>query len=506
MAESIGLAAAELQRRAVRGATWSTVSATISLPLSMAVSVVLARGLGPDGFARFALLAFLVPLLHQVTDLGYAQATTREASSAFAAGDLARTRELVGKALGWNLARLPVVLAVTVAVARPNTVALAVLTASIVLIYAGSGLNFALNAENRGAVLAKLAFVQGLAAASASIGAAVAGASPTTVWALSFASALAGVPGWLLAANPALRAAALRPRLPRGLGRGFWRYALGALAASLGYLLVFSRSEILVLHLLHREHALAVFALAYGLSQRLTTPVDTVLGPLIPALAGLSAAHPDRVDAGLARALRLAAAGVAFLAGGAVVGTAFLAPVLFGPEYRHVGAAFAVLAVVSLLQSAAQPYTALAYAVGRPVVILRALAAALALDVAACFGLIPVWGIWGAVAANAAGGLCAVLLTARWAAGTRSAARAQVPVLRLCSLAVVAAAASLGAGAAGAAVAPALAALLAFAAGPLVFVALARASGGLLSDRDADALLEPLPAALARPGRALLAG
>ena len=61
----------EIQARAVRGISWSTLSSVATLPLSIVVSVVLAHRLGTTGFARFALLAFLVPLATQVLDGGF---------------------------------------------------------------------------------------------------------------------------------------------------------------------------------------------------------------------------------------------------------------------------------------------------------------------------------------------------------------------------------------------------------------------------------------------------
>ena len=79
-----GLSAPELQRRALRGAAWSMASTVVGLPLAIAVSVVVARALGPTEFGRFAYLTFLVPLLYQSTDLGFGQATVREASRSFA--------------------------------------------------------------------------------------------------------------------------------------------------------------------------------------------------------------------------------------------------------------------------------------------------------------------------------------------------------------------------------------------------------------------------------------
>lgn len=500
--EDTGLAPRELQSRALRGATWSSVSSVVSLPVAIAVSVVLARSLGPEQFARFAYLTFLVPLLFTLTDLGFSSATTRLASQSFAAGDLAATRELLGKTLGWNLLRVPLLSAIVIAIARPGPVVGLVIVVAVALTSASVGLLFALHAENRGAANAKLAFLQGIAAGVSSAVAALAGASGTTVWAVNMVSGIIAVPGYLLIANPALRRAALTPRMPRGLPGGFWRYGIAALGVSLLSTLVFSRSEIAILEALGEHHALAVFALAFGLAQRLTAPVDTLLGPLMPALSALAGAHPERMQAGFGRALRLSATGVAFLAAAAGVGTMLIAPVLFGAEYEGVGPAFLALAAVTLVRGAVQPYIALAHAIGRPGILMRANLIALLVDVAIAIALIPPLGLWGAVVANVAGGLLALALMIRMTPGAERLSHSGVPVARLVALAAVSSLVAYGLGLAAGELHPGAGALTAFVAGTGCFLVLAGRSGGLLPADDAAVLLRTLPArmpALARP-------
>jgi O-antigen/teichoic acid export membrane protein len=287
-----------------------------------------------------------------------------------------------------------------------------------------------------------------------------------------------------------LRRAVVRPRMPRILPKGFWTYGLTSLAISIGGMLVFSRSEILVLKALEHQHALAVFALAAGLAQRLTTPIETLLGPLIPALAALDAAHPERLQAGFDRALRLCAAAISFAGAAGVAGTAFAAPLLFGSEYEGVGLVFAALALASLLRAATQPYSAFAYAVGRPQLVLGSLVVALVLDVALAFALIPFIGVWGAVAANVIGVTAGLVLLARAAAGTGSIRRAGVPVIRLAALAVSSAAAASVAGILVHSISPIASVLVAFLIGPLVYLVAGR---GSLPQSDVQVLLDALP-------------
>jgi len=501
MSRDIGLSAPELQRRALRGAAWSMASSLVGLPLAVAVSVVVARTLGPQQFGRFALLTFLVPMLYQVTDLGVAQATVREASRTFAAGSLEATRSVIAKGAGWNLVRMPVIFGLILLVARPTPLLAIVLGVFLVLNMGGAGFAFSLNAENRGAVAAKLAFIEGLAAGVASIVAALAGASGTTVWAVAWASSIVAFPVSVALANPDLRAAALRPRLPRSLPAGFWRFGVLSAAVSLLYALVFSRSEVVILNAFGDHQALAVFALAYGLAQRLTVPVDTMLGPLVLALSALDAAHPERLRPAFERALRVASAGTAFVAAAGVAAVALLAPYMYGSAYRGVGLVFLALAAVSLVQSAAQPYVAFAYARARPGAALRAYVVALIVDVAVTVALIPSTGIWGAVAGNAVGGIVAVVLLARRAAGPASLRDAGVPAVKLAVVTASACCLAYGAGAALGQITPLLGVAVAVVVGTGTFLVSVR---GALSKGDASILSQALPSRFA-PGARVVA-
>lgn len=502
MSTDPGLTPKELQRRAARGVTWSTATTVVSLPLAIVVSVVLARSLGAHEFARFAYLSFLVPLLLNISDLGMSHAALREASRSFAEGKLADTRNILGKALGWNLLRLPLACMLVLAVARPGLPVALLLVGGLALTFVGSALLFALQAENRGAANAQLGFFQNLVSSAGGMTAAMVGASGTTVWAITFVSVAIVVPGWLLVANPALRRAALTPKLPSKLPAGFWRYAIAALMLALLSTLVFSRSEIVILEALEEQQALAIFALAFGLAQRLTTPVDTLLGPLIPALSGLASAHPDRLRRGFGRALRLSAAAVAFLAGAAVVGTTLAAPILFGPEYQGTGTVFAALAAVSLLRAAAQPYIAVAHAVGLLAGLVRVNGIALVVDVALAILLIPPLGVWGAVIANVVAGCLALALSigvTMQAAG--SIREAEVPVGRLLGVIGLSVAVAYACGVLGGTVDPVVGALTAYAAGTCCFLVLAKLSGGMLTEADAAVLLDVLPGPIARLSR-----
>lgn len=498
ISEDVGINARELQSRLLTGVSWSMVSVAVSIPLALLVSVVLARTLGPAGFARYAFLAFTAPLVvWAATDFGVEGSAVRLASQSLASGDLAAGGAILGKALGWNLARLPIVCVLVLLLARPAPWAAAVIVASLVLLHAASGAKLSLLAENRAAVQARLSFVAGVVASAVTIAAALLGATPTSIWALGFSCAAIVVPGQIFAADARLRRSVLTPRMPLRLPTGFWTYGIGSFAIALAGMLVFSRSEILILQVLHRREALAVFALAAGLAQRMTMPIETLLGPLIPALAALDAAHPERLQAGFARALRLCLGGIAFAGGAGLAGIAFAAPLLFGRAYRDVGAVFAALAVAALARAATQPFAALAYAVGRPQLLFVPLGVALALDTAIAFASIPFIGVWGAVAANMVGVASGLLLLARATAGLGQGRRAGVPLLRLLAVSLTAALTATVAGLLIRKVSEPAGVVAAFIVGPAVYLALGRGSGSL-PQSDVQVLLDALPQRLTR--------
>jgi O-antigen/teichoic acid export membrane protein len=173
-------------------------------------------------------------------------------------------------------------------------------------------------------------------------------------------------------------------------------------------LLVFSRSEIFLLKAFHKEAALAVFALAFGISQQLTAPADAMLHALLPAVAGVLSAWPERAAAAFDRATRVSALACGGLTVAVVPLLVFLVPVIYGSGFQTAAWLLIPLALVSCFQSVNNPVTAFANARRRAALILGANAAALVVDVAVAVALIPPFGAWGAVVANTAGQLVAL--------------------------------------------------------------------------------------------------
>jgi O-antigen/teichoic acid export membrane protein len=129
--------------------------------------------------------------------------------------------------------------------------------------------------------------------------------------------------------------------------------------------------------------------------------VDALLGPLLPAVAGLVNAHPSAVRAGRERSLRASA----FL-GGAILGVAVpvltvALPLIYGSAYESARYVFFVLAMTSTLQSVCNPLLAFFNARRQAGLLLRINLVALALDAVIAVTLIPPLGLIGALMANA---------------------------------------------------------------------------------------------------------
>ena len=164
----------------------------------------------------------------------------------------------------------------------------------------------------------------------------------------------------------------LQPRLPRSLGKPFWRYSLASWASGLVGLLVFSRSEIFLLQAFNQPEALGLFALAFGLSQQITAPVDAMLHPLTPAVAGLLSEWPERAAQAFERSTRVSALLSGGVAAVVVPTLVFAVPLIYGDAFESAAWLFVPLALVSAFQSVNNPVLAFVNARQRGGLILKA--------------------------------------------------------------------------------------------------------------------------------------
>lgn len=497
----------ELQDRALRGSLWTLVSMGVTLPLSVVANAVTARVLGPLEYGQLAFLLAALGIALPLTEFGFGQALAQWGVSSEMKADAATTDLLLRSRNGFALAvQLPLLWAGSLLVLRAEPAWVqAVFLVTTLVVVAGGGAQAALLIQNRTEAMAKITMLVAIAIQFGVVAAALETEDASGVWSARLVlSALTPVCAVAILSSR-MRRVAFRPRLPKGLPSGFWRFALLSWVAVASALLVYSRSEIFILRLYDQAVELGLFAVAFGLSQQLTLPLVSLLAPLFPAGAGLISGHPEHVRDGFLRATRY----FALVAGGLlslVPAVFFVTPVAFGNEFSRSALLFVPLAVASTLQAATSPFTILAFARRRGGVLAGAFAGALAVDVVAAVVLVAFYGAWGAVVANILGQVTSIVILARRELTLQGTSMKElVRDLRPWALGV----ASLGpgfviGGIVSAAFTPLVAVMMAGIAGLATFGLLLRATGGVLTLADTDALLGLLPQRLRGGGRRVL--
>ncbi|WP_325453211.1 lipopolysaccharide biosynthesis protein [Humibacter sp.] len=408
------LSARELQHRAISGSLWTALHVVVSVPIAFVANAVIARTLGVTKYGGLAFVTATLAVVAGAANLGVTTATIQFGSQAEAQGDRARTDRLLRSMTGYQLMlELPVLIVVIAALTRHHSLwILAILVVGEVLSVGFAAATATLSIENRVASSARVAIVANVFMQTGSVAVATITHSPTAVWATRILLLGLQTPfSWILL-DRKRKSLVLHPRLPRGLGRAYWRFGLYACGAGLVGMLVFSRSEIFILRALDRTHALGIFALAFGISQQITAPADAMLNALIPATAGLLSRSPEMAAGALARAIRVSATVVGLITATALPALIFAIPAIYGHQYSTAAWALLPLALVSCFQTVNNPVGAFMSARLRSDLVLRTNLVALGTDAVLAFGLIPPFGLWGAIAANAGAQLVSVIVLA----------------------------------------------------------------------------------------------
>ena len=142
------------------------------------------------------------------------------------------------------------------------------------------------------------------------------------------------------------------------MGSSFWRFAFLSWIASVIGTFVFSRSEIFLLQAFHQAAALGVYALAFGLSQQITAPIDALLLPLLPSVTGVLAEWPQRARLTFERSTRVSSVMGGATAAAVVPPLVFAVPIIYGHEFMEAAWLFVPLALTSIFQSTNNPVLA----------------------------------------------------------------------------------------------------------------------------------------------------
>src|SRR6266511_1730511 len=469
----------ELQDRAVRGSLWTLLFVAVTMPLGIAGNAIVARLLGPKEYGYLALLTILFATAVTLAEIGFGQALTQWGVSSETTGDTETTRGLLRRRTGFVLSfQFPVLGLSGILLLHEQPLWLLTLFVAVLLcMLLTNGAQAVLLWSNRSAAIARISTVVGMLTHIGVIVVALMSARAMSVWITRTLLSLIGPLIAVCLICKHFRSALIRPRLPRRMPLGFWRFALLSWAAGVSATLVYTRSEVFILHLFRQETAVGIFALAFGLSQQLTLPLDSLLAPLLPATAGLMTAHPSHIREGCLRSLRFVAVFAGLLAA--------LIPALF----------FLPLGLASTLQSITSPLNVLVYARRDGGLLLRANVSALLVDIAAALVLVGMIGGWGAVVANLLGqATSAVLLTRAEARAQHLTLKQLMPAMRAWLLALASLVPSFLLGYCGFALWGALgAALVTAIVGPALYALLLRLSGGALTKADAQVLIKVFP-------------
>jgi O-antigen/teichoic acid export membrane protein len=393
----------QLQDRAVRGVAWTVINIAVALPVGFLVNLVVARVLGVVDYGRLAYLTVVMDVVSGIVLLGVMPALVQFGSKAHAAGRRHEVAALLSKVQGFRLLVVAPVLTVLVLVLVSDIDWWFKTTAvvfGVVLPAALDGAPAGLAIENKTAAAAKVVLISSLLTQGAVLAAVLLVARADVVWAVRLIMVSATVVLALVPLATAYRRAVLRPRLPRGFPTGFWRFALPAGAASVLTNLVVSRTEVLALTWLSDAASVGVFALAFGLAGHLFAPAQAVTGPLVPAISGLREVDVVRVSAAFGRTIRGTSTMVALLTGVGLPVVTLLVPAFYGDSFAGVPPILIALGVANGFLIVGGPVAAFVMARLSGTRVLLASLVALAVDVGLAVGLIPVWGVWGAVAAN----------------------------------------------------------------------------------------------------------
>jgi O-antigen/teichoic acid export membrane protein len=400
----------DIQHRASRGALWTGLQAVVSLPLNIVATAIAARVLHAGGYGELAYLLVVFAVVLQLTDFGYTASAVQWGSEARVRGDDTALQRQLSKVTAFHVfVQGPLALIVSIVVLHAYGIAygLAYGVTTFFFLYVSCG-SLALVLDQRNDVLAQIALVANIVTQTAVIVVAVLTRDAVAVLlARGIATILPGLAALSLTRAP-LRAAALATRSLRGSPREYWRFGLYSWAAACIALLVYSRSEIILLRTLSSAAQTGFFALAFGVSQQLTGPVDALVAPLVPATASLMAGHREHVARAVRRALSLSSLLAGILLAAALPVVYALFPALYGGGFDGARGLLLALGVISTFQTATSILVLLVQAQRKGRSLLLANGLALIFDLGLALALIPFFGAWGAMIANGCGQLVAV--------------------------------------------------------------------------------------------------
>jgi PST family polysaccharide transporter len=398
-----------------RNTLWYGLITMFGLAAGLAMSVVLARGLGPAVMGDFSFLVWTFRTLETVAGLGFGLALVRYSADALARNEPAVARGIVGVLLRWQLVSVAIValgaIALTLALAPPDLRWPLVIGAIGLVPASVEGLFMrATYGAQRYDLTAQVSAIKTALLLAISIAAVLMGAGLTGI---VLGQALGTVLSGTLQARRALslyprQAQAIAPALRDELSR----YVVSLSVVRVLETLVWERSEVFFLKLWVLPQEIAFYSLAAGLASRAMIVPAIFVGALLPALASLHGAGEHTEFGGVYRSAMRA---VALVGAPIAAVSAALAPaivgLLYGEAYGPVAVLYRFLVAVSLLGVLRDVAWAALRAAGDRRSMLTAAGVTAAVDLGLAAVLVRSFGTTGAVVANTV----AQLTVAVWA-------------------------------------------------------------------------------------------
>jgi O-antigen/teichoic acid export membrane protein len=391
-------------RAIVSGGLWTLLSRVLPQAQLLALSIIVARYLGPDEMGRQSYIAFVALALIQAATAGLPAAISRFISELLGARRggqalslyrLTRRVEAVGAVLV-----LGALLAVAALGGEPATAwVLAGLSAALSVLQAVPAALLAGTQRWREAWLPGL--VTGVATVPAVVVALELGGGISGLFAVEAVAVFVNLV-WTsaLARRLVTRMPAIEPA-PYELRRRFWSFAWQTSVIVIISFVVWRRSELFVLQHYSTDAQIAFYSIAFAAISGLSKLPETVETVSMPAVANLvGTGQDDRIRRGFWRAMRLLVlATFPLVAGVAVTGPALL-ELAYGSEYADAGPVLLVMLAPLLLQPMLRVSEGVLYGLGRPRFIVVAGLVATVADIGLAFLLIPSLDAIGAAIAN----------------------------------------------------------------------------------------------------------
>lgn len=395
------------------GAVWNAGSLLIPQLYIVAVSVAVARFLGPSDMGRQSFIAFILIAANLVLSAGMRDGLLRSIGEVVGRGEPAVARGLVQWA-GRTQAVAALVggglfLVIALAGAEPRLAwALAGVACALTILQTVA--NAALVGLQRWREVSIVGVVSGALAVPLTIGVLALGGGISGVFAVQAVEAGVGLLAVGLLARRSLRRLADRAVRSQPQERTARRFAAVTTVGAVATFVVWQRSEFFFLAGYSTTAEIAIYSIAFAAVTALALIPDGLAETMSPALATLhGAGAQERLSAGFGRALRL----VVLLSLPLLTISFALGPLtielVYGDEYARSGQVLRILLAAFPVVAALGMANALLVGLGRPwMPAITSLLAGL-VTIALNFVLVPSYGAVGAAIANAGGQLCAAV-------------------------------------------------------------------------------------------------